>query len=59
MDEPGVDDAECRRKVVVGREVAVDIRSLVNARSLQFHCARALHGVLLGPVLLYGSETMS
>ena len=32
---------------------------LVNARSLQFKCARfILHGSLLVPVLTYSSETM-
>ena len=35
LDESGTDEAECSRKVVRGRKVAVAIRSLVNARSLQ------------------------
>ena len=34
------------------------IRSLVNARGLQFQCTRELHEGLLVPVLLCGSETM-
>ena len=34
------------------------IRSLVNARSLQLVCARALHESLLLPVLMYGTETV-
>ena len=34
------------------------IRYLVNVRSLQLECARALHESLLVPVLTYGSETM-
>ena len=33
-------------------------RSLVNAKSLQLECARALHEVLLKAVPLYDSETM-
>ena len=32
LDESGTDGAECSRKVVSGRRVAVAIRSLVNAR---------------------------
>ena len=35
LDESGTDEAECRRKVVNGRRVAVAKRSLVNARILQ------------------------
>ena len=38
-------------------KVAVAIRSLVNARSLQLGCARILHESLLVSVLTYGSET--
>ena len=56
--ESGTDEAECSRKVASGRRVAVAIRSLVNARNLQFECARVLHETLLVPVLMYGSETM-
>ena len=41
-----------------GRRVSGAIRSLVNARSLQFECARIMHESLLVPVLTYGSETM-
>ena len=41
-----------------GRRVVGAIRSLVNARSLQLEYARVLHGSLLVPVLMYGSETM-
>ena len=40
------------------RRVAGAIRSIVNARDLQFECARVLHETLLVPVLMYGSETM-
>ena len=54
----GRDDAEYRRNVASGRKVAVDVRSLVNARDLQRECARALHEILLVPVLLYSNETM-
>ena len=41
-----------------GRRVAVAIRSLVNARSLQLESASILHESLIVPVLTYGSETM-
>ena len=41
-----------------GRKVADAIRSLVNARDLQFECAKVLLKTLLVPVLMYGSETM-
>ena len=37
-----------------GRKVAGAMRSLVNARDLQFECGR----VLLVPVLMFGRETM-
>ena len=47
------------RKSVIGRgRVAGTIRSLVNARILQFDCATVLHESLLVLVLTYGSETM-
>ena len=36
LDESDRDAAECCRKVAIGRKVAGAIRSLVNARSLQF-----------------------
>ena len=52
LDELGTDDAECHTKV------AGTIRSLVNARGLEFECERVLHVRLLVPVLLYDSETM-
>ena len=58
MDESGIDEAECNRKVVSRRRVASVIRSLVNARDLQLESPRALHETLLVPVLMYGSETM-
>ena len=54
----GTDGAECSRMVVSWRRVEGAIRSLVNARDLQFQCARILHETLLVPVLMYGSETM-
>ena len=54
MDESGTESAECYRK----EASAGAIRSLANARGLQFECARVLHYELLVPVLLYGSETM-
>ena len=36
-----------------GKRVAGACRSLVNARGLQFGCARVLHETLLLPVLMY------
>ena len=50
MDESGTDGAECSRKVVSGKRVAGSIKSLVNARDLQFECTRVLHETLLVPV---------
>ena len=44
-------------RVASWRMVAGAIRSLINARSLQFECARVLHESLLVPVLMYGSKT--
>ena len=58
MDESGTDGAGCSRKVVNGRKVAGDIRSLVNARDLQLECARVLHETLLVPVLMYERENV-
>ena len=57
MDESGIDEADCSRKVASGR-VAGAIRCLVNARSLQLKFAWVLHESLLVPVLTYGSEIM-
>ena len=34
------------------------MRSLVNDRDLQLERARVLYEIFLGPVLMYGSETM-
>ena len=58
MDESGIDDAECNRKVAGGRKVAGAIMCLVNTRSLQLECAMVLHESLLVPVFMYGNETM-
>ena len=58
LDESSTDEAECHRKVESGRRVAGAIRSLVNARGLQFECARVFHQTFLMPLLMYGSETM-
>ena len=44
LDEPGTNGAECSRKVARGRRVAGAIRSLVNARDLQFECTRVFYG---------------
>ena len=52
LDKSVIDEAECSRKV------AVVIRSLVTAWSLQLECAKALHESLLVPVLTYGTKTM-
>ena len=51
LDESGIDEAECTRKVASGRRVSGAIRSLVNARSLQLECSMVLHESLLVPVL--------
>ena len=56
MDKLGRD--ECRRKVGSGGRAAGAIRSLVNARGLQFECARVLHETVSVPALMYGSERM-
>ena len=45
-------------ELIARRRVAVGIKSLVNARSLQLHCASVLHESLLLPLLTYGSERM-
>ena len=58
MDESGADEAECSRKVTIGKKIASVIRSLVNAKHYHFECERVLHALLLAPVLTYGSETM-
>ena len=58
MEESGTEEAECSRKVVIGKRVAIVISSLVNTRSLQLECSRVLHELLLMPVLVYGSETV-
>ena len=58
FDESGTDEADYSRKGASGRRVAGAIRSLVNARDLQFECARVSHETLLVLVLMYGSETM-
>ena len=57
MDTSNTDEEECSRKVQSRRRVAVAIRSLVNARSLQVECIRVLHESLLVPILTYGIET--
>ena len=40
LDELSTDGAECNRKVPCGRRVAGAIKFLLNARDLQFECAR-------------------
>ena len=54
MDESGIDEAECSRKVASGRRVAGTIGSY----NLQLKWSRVLQETLLVPVLIYGSETM-
>ena len=39
LDEQGTDDAACRKMIASGRDVAVVIRSLVNARVCIVHSA--------------------
>ena len=56
LDESGTDEAACRRKVASGGMVVGAIRFLVNARGLQFECARVLHEALPVPVLMYDSK---
>src|SRR5678815_5285247 len=56
LDEKGTDDAECCRKVVNGRKVAGEIKSLVNVKGLSLECARVLHEGMLLPCLLYTSD---
>ena len=58
MDESGIDEAECGRKIVSWSRAAGALRFLVNARDLQLERARVLHGLFLVPFLMYGSETM-
>ena len=58
LDESGTDGEEFSRKVTSWRRVVGVIRSLVNAMSLQLECARVLHELFLGFILMYGSEIM-
>ena len=58
LDESVTDGTERRKEVASGKKVAEAIRSLVNARNLQFECAMVLQEVLLMSVLLYESETV-
>ena len=38
LNDSDVDNAECRRNVLIGRRVASAIRSLVNDKSLLVYC---------------------
>ena len=58
LDEKGMEDAECNRKVVNGRKVAGAIKSLLDVKRLSLECARVLREGMLLPVLMYSSETM-
>ena len=53
LDESSTDEAECSRKLASRRRVPGVIKSLVNAKDLQFKCARVLHQTLLVPVFMY------
>ena len=44
---------------VIGKLQVLLIKSLVNDRSLQLECVRALYYALLMPVLLHGNETIT
>ena len=57
LDESATDDAECRMKVVSGRRVAGDIKSMIKAKGLQFEFEKVVHEALLTSVL-YGSEKL-
>src|SRR5678816_3773424 len=58
LDEKGMNDAECSRKVVNGRKVTGAIKSLVDVKGLSLECAMVLHEGMLLPVLMYSGETM-
>ena len=58
LNESGTYEAEYSRKMASVRKVVGATRSLVNARSLKFECARVLNESLLVPHLTYGSEKM-
>src|SRR5678816_2320766 len=58
LDEKGMNDAECSRKVVNGRKVAGAIKSLVDVKGLSLECAMVLHEGMFLPVLMYSSKTM-
>ena len=48
LDESGIDEGECSRKVVSGRRVAGDIRSLVNASEFAASVFYGLARVIVG-----------
>ena len=56
LDESGTDGAECSKKLASGKKVAGAVKSLVNARDLQFECARVLHETLSVPLFMYGAR---
>src|SRR5678816_2448976 len=49
---------QCSRKVVNGRKVVGEIKSLVDKKRLSFECARVLYEGKLLLVLMYNSETI-
>ena len=58
LDESGIHSAKCHKKVASRKKIVCATRLLVNARGLQFECARLVHEALLVPVLMYGNETL-
>ena len=56
MNESGINEVKCSRKVVSRRRVVDAIKYLVNASDLQLECARVLHESLPVPVQMYGSD---
>jgi hypothetical protein len=56
IENKGIDDVECDRKVSNGRRVAGAIKTLANTKNLSLECIRRLHECMLVPVLMYGSE---
>ena len=47
------DEAECSKKIVSGGKVAGAISPLINARGLQFECAKILYESLVIHILMY------
>ena len=58
LNEKGVDDTECGRKVTSVNKVAGTRKSLVNAKRLSCERNRVLHESMLLSVLMYDSKAM-